>query len=83
MSGGFHPGRIRAFEEHGVPVAGYGVGSSLIGHNRGEGGLLTECDFTGDLVIVDGVPESKIGRRYQPSPRLVRVDWSALEAADA
>jgi nicotinate phosphoribosyltransferase len=65
VSGGFTVEKIRAFEEHGVPVDSYGVGSSLI---RGEN------DFTGDVVMTDGRPSAKVGRRYRPNPRLELVD---------
>lgn len=78
VSGGFTPARIRAFEEAGVPVAAYGVGSSLLGHNPGHGGLLSGFDFTADVVEVDGRPESKVGRDYRPNPRLVRLDWEEI-----
>jgi nicotinate phosphoribosyltransferase len=64
VSGGFTAERIRAFEEAGVPVDAYGVGSSLI---RGEN------DFTGDIVLTDGRPTAKVGRRFRPSPRLELV----------
>ncbi len=63
-SGGFNAARIEHFEEVGVPVDAYGVGSSLI---RGQN------DFTADVVIVDGRPCAKVGRRYRPNPRLQRV----------
>jgi nicotinate phosphoribosyltransferase len=63
-SGGFTAERIRRFEAAGVPVDAYGVGSSLI---RGQN------DFTADVVLVDGVPCSKVGRDYSPNPRLTRV----------
>jgi nicotinate phosphoribosyltransferase len=63
-SGGFTAERIRTFEEAGVPVDSYGVGSSLI---RGEN------DFTGDVVLTDGRPTAKVGRRYRPNPRLELV----------
>jgi nicotinate phosphoribosyltransferase len=63
-SGGFTVQRIRDFEEAGVPVDAYGVGSSLI---RGAN------DFTADVVLVDGQPCAKVGRRYSPNPRLIRV----------
>ncbi len=63
-SGGFTVEKIKAFEEAGVPVDSYGVGSSLI---RGEN------DFTGDVVMTDGRPSAKIGRRYRPNPRLELV----------
>ena len=63
-SGGFTAQRIREFEEQGVPVDAYGVGSSLI---RGDN------DFTADVVLLDGRPCAKAGRRYTPNPRLERV----------
>ncbi|HEX5725241.1 MAG TPA: hypothetical protein VFX98_07225 [Longimicrobiaceae bacterium] len=80
VSGGFTPAKIRRFEAEGVPVAAYGVGSSLLGHNPGGDGLLTEFDFTADLVRVAGRPEGKVGRRFRPNPRLVRVDWARAGA---
>jgi nicotinate phosphoribosyltransferase len=64
-SGGFTAERIREFEAKGVPVDAYGVGSSLI---RGDN------DFTADIVLVDGRPRAKVGRRYSPNPRLERVE---------
>jgi nicotinate phosphoribosyltransferase len=64
VSGGFSVERIRAFEERDVPVDAYGVGSSLI---RGEN------DFTADVVLSDGRPSAKVGRRYRPNPRLELV----------
>ena len=64
VSGGFDAERIREFERRGVPVDSYGVGSSLI---RGEN------DFTADVVLADGRPVAKAGRRYRPNPRLELV----------
>jgi nicotinate phosphoribosyltransferase len=64
-SGGFTAQRIREFETAGVPVDAYGVGSSLI---RGEN------DFTADVVLLDGKPCAKAGRRYNPNPRLGVVE---------
>lgn len=78
VSGGFTPARIRAFEEMEVPVAAYGVGSSLLGHTTGHG-LLSAFDFTADVVEVDGRPESKVGRTFRPNPGLVRLDWKEAE----
>ncbi|MGA2011946.1 MAG: quinolinate phosphoribosyl transferase [Solirubrobacteraceae bacterium] len=63
-SGGFTATRIREFEEIGVAVDAYGVGSSLI---RGQN------DFTADVVLLDGRPCAKVGRGYAPNPRLERV----------
>ena len=65
VSGGFDAGRIREFEESGVPVDSYGVGSALI---RGEN------DFTADVVMTDGRPSAKVGRRFRPNPRLQLVE---------
>lgn len=77
-SGGFTPARIRRFEAEGVPVAAYGVGSSLLGHS-GSDGLLSEFDFTADVVRLDGNPEGKIGRRYRENPRLTPLDWTRAD----
>jgi nicotinate phosphoribosyltransferase len=63
-SGGFTAQRIREFEADGIPVDAYGVGSSLI---RGQN------DFTADVVLLDGRPCAKAGRRYSPNPRLELV----------
>ncbi|HEU4632188.1 MAG TPA: hypothetical protein VFS08_20725, partial [Gemmatimonadaceae bacterium] len=79
VSGGFTPARIVAFEARGVPVMAYGVGSSLLGHNRGEeDGLLTSFDFTADIVCLDGRPQSKVGRELRRNPRLVPIDWTRV-----
>jgi nicotinate phosphoribosyltransferase len=64
VSGGFNAARIHEFEEAGVPVDSYGVGSSLI---RGAN------DFTADVVMVDGRPCAKVGRELRPNPRLEPV----------
>ena len=63
-SGGFTVAKIAEFEERGVPVDAYGVGSSLI---RGSN------DFTGDIVMTDGRPAAKFGRRHRENPRLELV----------
>jgi nicotinate phosphoribosyltransferase len=65
VSGGFTAERISAFEQRGVPVDSYGVGSALI---RGEN------DFTADIVMTDGRPSAKIGRHYRENTRLELVD---------
>jgi nicotinate phosphoribosyltransferase len=65
VSGGFTTQKIEEFERNGVPVDAYGVGSSLI---RGSN------DFTADIVLADGVPAAKAGRRYRPSDRLEPVE---------
>jgi nicotinate phosphoribosyltransferase len=63
-SGGFTVEKLRDFERRGVPVDAYGIGSSLI---RGEN------DFTADIVMTDGRPSAKVGRRFRPNPRLELV----------
>ena len=64
VSGGFTAEKIREFEERSVPVDSYGVGSSLI---RGSN------DFTADIVLTDGRPSAKAGRRFRPNERLEPV----------
>jgi nicotinate phosphoribosyltransferase len=64
VSGGFDAERITAFEDHSAPVDAYGVGSALL---RGDN------DFTADVVLADGRPAAKVGRRYRPNPRLELV----------
>ena len=71
-SGGFDAERIATFEEQGVPVDAYGVGSSLI---RGRN------DYTADVVMVDGRPCAKVGRGLRPNPRLDRVEPRRGDAA--
>lgn len=60
VSGGFTPEKIRSFEDGGVPVDMYGVGSSV---------LKTGEDFTADIVR----PIAKVGREFRPNPRLIEV----------
>jgi nicotinate phosphoribosyltransferase len=64
VSGGFTIDKIKEFEEKGVPVDAYGVGSSLI---RGSN------DFTADIVLTDGRPSAKVGRTFRPNERLELV----------
>jgi nicotinate phosphoribosyltransferase len=64
VSGGFDLGRIRSFEEDGVPVDAYGVGASA---HEGR------WELTADVVQLDGKPQGKAGRELRPNPRLERV----------
>jgi len=64
-SGGFTIDKISEFEQKGVPVDAYGVGSSLI---RGSN------DFTADIVLTDGRESAKVGRSYKPNTRLSLVE---------
>jgi len=63
-SGGFNVERIQLFERQHVPVDAYGVGSAFFQGN---------FDFTADVVMVEGRPCAKAGRRYRPNPRLELV----------
>lgn len=74
-SGGFDAAKIRRFEELGVPVDVYGVGSALV-HG-------TTFDHTADIVRAGGRDVAKIGRGLTPSDRLHPVDWPALVGAPA
>lgn len=65
VSGGFNVEKIRQFEEAGVPVDAYGVGSSL---------YQGRYDFTADVVKVSGRPCAKVGRGFRENPRLERVE---------
>jgi nicotinate phosphoribosyltransferase len=65
VSGGFTVDKIREFEQQGVPVDGYGVGSSL---------FQGRFDFTADAVLREGKLCAKAGREYRPNSRLERVD---------
>jgi nicotinate phosphoribosyltransferase len=70
VSGGFDAERIRQFEEDGVPVDAYAVGSAFF---KGAGAF----DFTADIVAIDtgdGWREChKVGRPERPNPRLLPV----------
>jgi nicotinate phosphoribosyltransferase len=69
VSGGFNADRIQRFEAAGVPVDSYAVGSSL---------LKGTADYTADVVLREGRPCAKVGRRYRPSDRLRPVDLTSL-----
>jgi nicotinate phosphoribosyltransferase len=69
-SGGFDAEKIRRFENLGVPVDVYGVGSALV-HGSG-------FDHTADIVRVNGRPLAKTGRHYIASDRLHVVEWPSL-----
>ena len=65
ISGGFDEQRIRRFVKLGVPFDAVGVGSALFGK---------KIDFTADVVVVEGKPCAKVGRRYNDNPRLELVE---------
>lgn len=74
-SGGFDRDKIARFEQLGVPVDVYGVGSALV-HGAG-------FDHTADIVRVEGRSVAKVGRELRASTRLHEVDWRALVAERA
>ena len=65
VSGGFNVEKIERFERDQVPVDAYGVGSAF---------FQGSYDYTADVVMVEGRPVAKAGRRYRPNPRLDAVD---------
>jgi nicotinate phosphoribosyltransferase len=64
VSGGFDADRVAEFEEDGVPVDAYGVGSAAY---RGTFG------FAADVVMLDGKPQARAGRGLRENPQLERV----------
>ncbi len=79
VSGGFGPKKIKWFEELGVPVDIYGVGSSLMSNDDALG---TNTDFTADVVKVkingNWVNLAKLGRYATDNPDLEPVDLELL-----
>jgi nicotinate phosphoribosyltransferase len=65
ISSGFDEERIRHFVKLGVPFDAVGVGSSL---------FREKIDFTADVVMVEGKPCAKVGRQYNPNPKLELVE---------
>lgn len=65
VSSSFTLEKIKEWVKLKVPVDVYGVGSSLVLNNT--------CGFTGDLVMLDGKPQAKFGRKNIPSKRLKKV----------
>lgn len=65
VSGGFTVQRVRAFEEEKAPVDVYAVGASILQDGR--------HDFSADIVTVDGVAQSKVGRELMANAKLERV----------
>lgn len=62
VSSSFTLEKIKEWVKLKVPVDTYGVGSALVRNDT--------CSFTGDLVMLDGKPEAKVGRYNIPSKRL-------------
>ena len=64
ISSGFDEQRIRHFIKLGVPFDAVGVGSAF---------FREKIDFTADVVVVEGKPCAKVGRQYNPNPKLELV----------
>lgn len=67
VSSSFDVHKITEWVKLGVPVDMYGVGTAFVNN--------TTAGFTGDLVMLDGKPEAKEGRRNIPSTRLKKVPY--------
>ncbi|MGI6714248.1 MAG: nicotinate phosphoribosyltransferase [Bacilli bacterium] len=67
VSSGFNREKIAEFEKAGTPVDTYGVGTAFCKNDT--------CGFTGDLVVLDGKKQAKIGRDLYPNPRLKKVPF--------
>jgi nicotinate phosphoribosyltransferase len=63
-SGGFDAERVQEFEDEGVPVDAYGIGSAAY---KGT------YDFTADVVLVGGKAQARVGRAVRENPKLERV----------
>jgi nicotinate phosphoribosyltransferase len=78
VSGGFNAQKIERFEQEGVPVDLYGVGSTLLRNAED-----VNTDFTMDLVRVSLHDQwydmPKLGRKSNDNPDLQPVDLSSLE----
>jgi nicotinate phosphoribosyltransferase len=64
VSGSITIARIREFEDEGVPVDAYGVGTALTSGRFG---------FVADVVTLDGAAHARAGRTLKPNPRMERV----------
>lgn len=65
VSGGFDAERIEMYENLAAPVDVYGVGSSL---------FKEKIDVTADVVIVEGIPCAKVGRKAGNFDRLSEAE---------
>lgn len=61
VSGGFNVEKIKRFMETSAPFDLVGVGSAI---------LRKKIDFTADIVMLDGSPCAKVGRKFNPNPRM-------------
>ncbi len=66
VSGGFTAEKVRRFVKLDVPFDAVGVGSYF---------FRKRIDFTADVVMVNGKPMAKVGRRYNPNPRMSYINY--------
>lgn len=66
VSSSFSPEKIKDFKDNNVPVNLFGVGSYIVNTKL--------VGFTGDVVVVNGKPQAKVGRHEYFSDRLVKVN---------
>ena len=64
VAGGFDVGRIRRFEEEGVPVDCYAVGGAVFDGR---------VPFVADIVEVNGAAAERVGRARRANPKLEKV----------
>jgi nicotinate phosphoribosyltransferase len=64
VSGGFDEQKVRSFVKADVPFDAVGIGSAFL-RNR--------MEFTADIVMVNGKPCAKVGRQFNPNPRLEKA----------
>jgi nicotinate phosphoribosyltransferase len=64
VSGSITVGKIREFEDAGIPIDAYGVGTALTSGRFG---------FVADVVMLDGTAHARAGRTLKPNPRMERV----------
>jgi nicotinate phosphoribosyltransferase len=64
VSGSITVAKIREFEEAGIPIDAYGVGTALTSGRFG---------FVADVVMLDGTAHARAGRTLKPNPRMERV----------
>jgi nicotinate phosphoribosyltransferase len=64
VASGVTADRIHQFEDDGVPVDAYAVGSALYAGRYG---------FVADVVMLDGQPHARAGHSLKPNPRFERV----------
>ncbi len=71
VSGGFNPARIAEFERLGAKVDVYAVGEMAL-----RGSVPFTSDIVGYYENGNFVHCAKVGRRYQPNPRMKRIEAS-------